>query len=637
MKIPDEKILTNLVSQIPKEKQKDIATAICNDYKKDIESRTEWEEKRDTWYKLWSCERDEKTDPWPNCSNVCIPMLATASNQFHARSYQAVFTPPGVVKTIPVAANDITRAKNVQEYMNWQIMYEMEEYEDIFDRLLQILPINGIHFKKLYWSKALQRPVTEHISPLDIVLPYNTKTLETARRIVHRLWLYKDQLEERKGQGIYENIDKLDEDPSTENDSDIKSTADKAQGVEQSEDDEKPRLILECHRNYSLDGNTQPYVFTTDHDSKTLLRVSKRKFTVGSEEKTLNYFIDYHFLPNPEGFYSFGFGHFLEQLNEMANTAFNQIFDAGRITNTPFGFYGRRAGFKKSKIKLIPGEMYEVDDAKQVYFPSMQKIDQVLFMVLGLIQQYTEQFTTVTELISGRQQKGVREPTATGQRDVIQQGLTTFAVMTKRIFRALRKELRLLMFMNQIFLPDAKEYRVMGDENKIAFPDIKREDFDGVKDVIPIGDPSYADRYTLKQEAITLYQLGMNNPYIVGNPDMGLEPQPKIIHHLWEDLVEQFEKKNKSHLVPELPEESITPEMENAKIMQGEYTKPKSGENHDLHIQVHSNFEKTEYFNNLSDEYKALHEKHGQATLAMKMQDEATMLRLGAQGGQTIQ
>jgi hypothetical protein len=92
----------------------------------------------------------------------------------------------------------------------------------------------------------------------------------------------------------------------------------------------------------------------------------------GNHQVVAEYFVDYHFLPNPEGYYSLGFGHFLQDLNEMANTAFNQIFDAGKLSNLPFGFYGRRAGVKKKTIKLYPGLMQEVEDAQQVYFPNMQ-------------------------------------------------------------------------------------------------------------------------------------------------------------------------------------------------------------------------------------------------------------------------
>ena len=631
---PDEKILGNLIDKIPDDVQEEIANAVCEEYNIDLKARSEWEEKRNRWYKLWACEREPKTDPWQDCSNVCIPMLATAANQFHARSYQSVFTPPGIVKCIPVSENDIKRSKNVEEFLNWQTLYEMEEYEDVFDRLLQILPINGIHFKKNYWRKDLQRPFSEHVSPLDLVLPYNTKTIETARRKVHRVWLYQDELEEREEMGIYANVDKLEEgSASTEDDSSIKASADKAQGVEKPHDDEKPRLILECHRKWKFSDGVEPYVFTVDYDTRTLLRAVSRNFKVGADETVLEYFTDYHFLPNPEGFYSFGFGHFLETLNEMANTAFNQIFDGGRLTNQPFGFYGRRAGIKMKNIKLSPGGMYEVDDASQVYFPNMQRIDQVLFMVLGMIQQYQEQFTSVTELLSGRQQKGVREPTASGTRDVIEQGLVTFAVMTKRIFRSLRKELRHIMAINQIFLPDSKEYRVMGSEDKIAFFDMKKEDMESVQDVIPIGDPSYANRYARRQEAMELYQAGMSNPYIVGNPEAGMKPQTQIVHQLWSDLVESYESKNKSQLVPDIPPEKISPEMENAKFMQGEYEEPKSGENHQEHMQVHALFEKGPYFETMPDEYKELHKKHGEETLAIMQQDQMMMQRLGGQGG----
>ena len=623
----------NLVSKIPEEKQKEIALDVITDHDSDWDSLTGWREKRDGWYKLWLCHREAKSEPWPGASNVCLPILASASSQFHARSYQSIFAPPGMVKTIPVAENDYKRSKNVEEYMNWQTMYEMEEYEDVFDRLLQLLPINGMAFKKLHYDKTLDRAVSEYISALDLILPYGTKTIETARRISHRIWLHYDQMMDRDESGIWENFDQIkNEQPQKRDESELKDTADKVAGQEPGTSPKKdlPHLTLEQHRKYDLgDGKRKPYIFTVNYDNTTLVRAVSRDFKVGATTKTMNYFIDYNFIPNPEGFYSFGFGHFLEPLIEMANTAFNQIFDSGKMTNMPFGFYGRRAGIKEKKIKLKPGLMTEVNDAKQVYFPNLQRVDQILFQVLGLIQQHIEQFTSTSDYLSGRESRGTKTPTAHGTLAIIEQGLVTFAVMTKRIFRSLRKELRLLMALNQLYLPDTKEYRIMGEEDKIAFPDIKKDDFGGVKDVIPIGDPSYASKLTRRQEAQELYQMLLQNPLIIGNPETGEGRNDRVIHEATSDLLDAYDKKNKSKLLPDLPDEVISPEMENAGFMQGDKKDPVMGENHKEHLQVHGEFAQSEFYVATPEEYKPLLADHINKTNAMMYQEQQMQKQAG--------
>lgn len=632
----NNKTLVNIVDDIPEDKQKIIVNEIIEDYQTDIDGRSSWEAKRDKWYKLWTCHREPKNNPWPGASNVCIPMLAAACNQFHARAYQSIFAPPGMVKTIPVGENDVNRAKNVEKYLNWQTLYEMEEYEEVFDRLLQMLPINGIHFKKLWWDSGNDRPQTVHRNAADIVLPYGTREIETARRIVDRIWLYYDELLDRKDQGLYStvNFDKIPpKEQGTRDDTDIKATADDVSGENEGNDPEIPRLILECHKTYDLGDKRKPYIFTVDRQGEILLRATKRTYKKGAEKITLNHFIDYHFIPNPEGFNSLGFGHFLEPLTEMANTGFNQIFDSGSLSNTPFGFYGRRAGIKSRQIPLKPGHMQEVEDASQVFFPSMQRVDQVLFQVLGLIQQYVEQFTSTSDYLSGRESKGTKTPTASGTLAIIEQGLVTFAVMTKRVFRSVRKELRLIMLMNQIYLSDTKQYRVMGGEDEIAFNDIKAEDFESVQDIIPIGDPSYASRQIRQQEAMQKYQVLMSSPLIAGNPDLGMKPNLKSMHEALSDVLDTFDTKNKNKLLPPLPEESLTPEMENSMFMQGDYVSPKPGENHQQHIQVHTNFTQTLYFKSLSKDYKQLVVQHMQETAQLAYIEEQERAKMGAQQG----
>ena len=638
----------NLVNNISVEERLEIARTIMEDYNADISDRSGWEEKRNKYYKLWACIRDKKDTPWIGASNVCIPMLATACQQFHARSYQAVFAPPGMVKTMPVGKNDIKSARRIEKFLNWQTRYDMEEYEEVMDELLQLLPINGTAFKKLYWDAEGEKPLSEYISALDIVIPYKTKRLKSARRIVHRLHKHYDDINDNIDSGYYNwDLDEympLAKDSTDKNESSLFYTAEEIEGIYNSRSTENPHLILECHKKLKLDSDEKrmPYIFTVDYDTGILLRVTSRIY----DDKELCHFIDYHFIPNPEGFYSLGFGHFLENLNEMANTAFNQIFDCGSMSNIPFMFYERKAGIKKRDIKLRPGGSFEVKDANSIKFPQMQRLDQTLFQVLGVIQQYTEMFTSTSEYLSGRESKGTKTPTAHGTLAIIEQGLVTFAVMTKRIFRSLRRELRLISDLNQINLKDSKEFMVM-DGNEIAFPKIKEGDFNSHYRVSPIGDPSYASKGSRRAESIELYNLlsggmgGQPNPFIWGTPtgedgQGGTPPNMEAIWALTDDVLDSYDKPNKRVILKELPDTPISPEEENAMFAQGDYETPKQGEDHEYHKQVHIAFMQTPVYVLMNEKYRELLDKHLEDTIRVQYLEQAQQKQLGGGGQQNV-
>lgn len=623
----------NLAEDIKKEERQKIAQEICQQYRIDILGRKDWEEKREKYYKLWLCKRDPKNTPFPNAANICIPMLAVACNQFHSRAYQAFTSPPQWVKGMPVEENDVKNATVVEQYMNWQLMYDMDTFESEMDKLLLYVPINGTGFKKLFYDAKNERPVSEYVSAMDVILPYRTRSIETARRIIHRVWLHYDELKLRaeKDKDFYIDFDKITEGSGAyeEGSNPMQQVKDDV-GTSTANTEEHPKLILECHKIYPLKkGIYQPYIFTVDYESETLLRVTSRLLKIGNKEQTLNHFIDYHFIPNPEGYYSLGFGHFLEVLNEMANTAFNQIFDSGRLSNQPFGFYGRRAGVKKRELKLWPGRMEEVEDASQIYFPNMQRVDQTLFQILGLIQQYAEQFTSLSDYLLGRESRGTKTPTASGTLAIIEQGLILYSVMIKRLFTSFKKELRLIYLLNQFNLPKEKQYRVLGQDNRLAFPKIKRVDFDGHVDIIPIGDPSYASRLTRRQEAQEVYSMLLANPLIgASNPNIQIQ-NPQAILEATKDLLETYDKKDIQKFLPKLPEPMMSPEAENALFIQGDPHEPQTGEDHKNHLTVHLNFRRTSYYELMSEEKKELLKKHINKTVALMYQEQSLQGALG--------
>jgi hypothetical protein len=249
--------------------------------------------------------------------------------------------------------------------------------------------------------------------------------------------------------------------------------------------------------------------------------------------------------------------------------------------------------------------------------------------VLGLIQQYSEQFTSTSDYLMGRESKGTKTPTAHGTLAIIEQGLVTFAVMTKRMFRSLRKELKLLLSLNQLFCPESKQYRVMEDTKRMPFPSIKRADFDGVYDVIPIGDPSYASKESRRNEIMQAYQIAMQNPLVIGNPETGEGSNPKAIHTITSAVFEEFDVLRQKNILPELPPEPVPPESENAMMMQGDTVEPTPQEDIKTHMETHQRFVQGPWFRDMPDDYKKLVIQHMQKTKQMAYEVEQSRQNLG--------
>lgn len=617
----------NLAKNLTEDERKEIARKVIAAYKTDKMGRGAWEERRKRFYKLWMTEREPKNTPWPGASNVCLPLLAIACNQFHARSYQAMFTPANFLKCIPIGENDQGRAKSVEAFMNWQLLYDVEHYEEEFDKLLLGVPINGMGFKKISWDFKNERPVTEYVSPLHLVLPYKTRWLDHSRRYTHEIWKHYDELERiaEEKEDRYIDFDNVQKGGSAEEYEE--PLEDEAMNEpEAHESDEKPNLILEQGLYHKLKNNktAAPYLATVDIGSETLLRLTSRVLKHKDQEVIFNSFVDYHFFPNINGYYSFGFGHFLEQLNEMANTAFNQIFDSGRLSNQPFGFYGRRAGIRRKTIPLHPGIMTEVADAQQIYFPNMQRVDQVLFQVLGLLEQYTQQFTSTGDYLLGRESRGTKTPTASGTLAIIEQGLVLYNTMIKRLFRGLKKEFELIALFNQINLGEKKQYIVMEDVNNIAFKQTKRKDFDARMHIIPVGDPSYASKLTRRQEAAEVYQGILTNPLYVETGKIMVKDE-RALYEATKAWLETYDRKDIRSLLPKVKEQPKSPEQENAMFMQGDYVDPVEGEDVVHHLEVHERFKKTEFYKQMDDEDKKLLDKHIRATKALAYKAQKTM------------
>jgi chaperonin GroES len=509
-----------------------IGQMVHEGYTTDLRSRASWEDKIEDWTKLALQIPEEKTFPWVGAANVKYPLITTAALQFSARAYPALLpgTKPirGRVIGYDEDGSKTERAIRIGKHMSYQILEEMEDWEEEMDRLLFALPIMGCLFKKTYFDSVKGVNASEIVYPKELVVNYWAKNLEEADRITHVLKMSENDIYERVQGGIYidQELEKSDSKLRQ-----LKTVTDEANGTQQpQQDDTTPYVILEQCLYLDLDGDgyKEPYIVTIDEASTKVLRIVPRfgeeEIQYASKNKILritptNYYTKFSFIPSPDGgFYDIGFGVLLGPINETINTLINQLLDSGTISNMQAGFISKGIRIKGGNKSFTPGEWKTVnsigDDLRKGLVPlPVREPSQVLFSLLGMMVESGEKLSSVTEVMTG--DIPGQNTKATVAMAAIEQGMKVFSSIYKRIHRSLSKEYKKLFKLNSIFLPEEAYFNIL-DIGQEGAAQIKQQDYAlGDIDVLPTSDPNIAteEQKISKVQALgDLLQLGTINP-----------------------------------------------------------------------------------------------------------------------------
>jgi chaperonin GroES len=495
-----------------------IGHRVVLEYEMDRQSRQEWEKRMEDSMKLALQVVEQKSFPWPNASNVKFPLITIAALQFHARAYPALIPGKDIVKcrvnTVDPDGMKTLRAQRIEEHMSYQLLEQDEEWEDQMDKVLISTPIIGCSFKKTYFSQRIKGNKSDMVLARDLVVDYWTKSLETATRITHVLYMNNNDLHERIARGLYREVDL--QRPQAK---DPHPGLDKQQGIYPSnEDPQIPYEVLEQHRYIDLDGDgyAEPYIVTVAKDSKKVLRILAN-FYEGNIERVNGtiayispeqYFTKFSFIPSPDGgFYDLGFGVLLGPLNESINTLVNQLIDAGTMSVTAGGFLGRGLKIRGGNQSFAPLEWKHVettgDDIRKNVFPlPVREPSQVLFTLLSLLINYGERIGSATEIMVG-ENPGQNTPAETS-RNMVEQGMKIFTGIFKRVHRSLKQELRKHYRLNQLYLDKQVTF---GSKKVLA------EDYAGpIEDITPTADPNVVSDSQRLMQAQAVLQAAHGSP-----------------------------------------------------------------------------------------------------------------------------
>jgi hypothetical protein len=586
----------NLNELLPEEDTDAMGNQLQQDYMEYKMSRKEWERAYIEGLSLLGFKYTNRTEPFQGASGATHPVLAEAVTQFQALAYKELLPADGPVRTMVMGKSDPQKemqAQRVKNFMNYQIMDQMKEYESDFDQMLFYLPLSGSTFKKVYYDDLLGRAVSKFVPADDLIVPYTATSLDDAESVIHVVKMSENELRKQMVSGFYSDIELTK--PTDTNTNDLEEKEREVEGVTKSQRTEALYTILECHVNLDLEGFEDlgpdgeptgiklPYVVTIEEGSRKVLSI-RRNFAPNDPKKNkIQYFVHFKFLPGL-GFYGLGLIHMIGGLSRTATAALRQLLDAGTLSNLPAGFKQRGVRVKDDAANIQPGEFKDVDtpggNLKDAFvFLPYKEPSATLLQLMGIVVQAGQRFASIADMQvgDGNQQAAVGTTVA-----LLERGSRVMSAIHKRLYVGLKQEFKLLAKIFGESLPPEYPYDVPG-----ASRNVKATDFDARVDVLPVADPnifSMSQRVSLAQEQL---RLATSNP------------QMHNMYMAYRGMYEAIGVKDIDRVLPPPPpNQPKDPALEHIDAMGGKPFQAFPGQDHRAHITAHLNFMASNFVRN---------------------------------------
>ena len=574
----------NLADELEEDILNDISDEVIKNFEDCRASRSDWEQTYVNGLDLLGFKYEDRTEPFQGSSGATHPVLAEAVTQFQALAYKELMPAGGPVRTQIIGLetpDKVKQSQRVKEFMNYQLMIEMKEYEPEFDQMLFNLPLSGSTFKKVYYDAVLGRCVSKFVPAEDLYVPYTSTSLDDTDCIIHKVKMTKNDLIQNQLAGLYRDID-LDGNENYENDQ-VSEKKDELSGVDPKNDD--VYTILEAHIHLEIEGLEDidpktgestgikfPYIVTLDEGSGEVLSITKNWDEQDQLKKRRDYFVHFKFLPGL-GFYGFGLIHMIGGLSRTATAALRQLLDAGTLSNLPAGFKMRGIRVRDEAQPLQPGEFRDVDapggrldDAFKIL--PFKGPDNTLLQLMGVVVSAGQRFASIADLQVGDGNQSAAVGTTVA---LLERGSRVMSAIHKRIYAAMKNEFNLLEKVFTTYLPPFYPYDVVGGQNQIY-----KTDFDQKVDIIPVADPnifSQTQRIAIAQSEL---QIAMSNP------------QLHNVYHAYRHLYEALGVKDVDLVLPPPPvPQAMDPSTENVLALNGKKIQAFPKQDHQAHMKAH--------------------------------------------------
>jgi chaperonin GroES len=539
--------ISNLAEELEDDKLTEIGNQVVKRFNDDKQSRSDKLKTLEEIVKLSLSITDEKSFPWPGASNTIFPLISTAVMDFGSKCSPEILRDDFIVKAKVIGKDDGTplysvggekminpetnepilkdvsakqkRGDRVSTVMNYQLTESIDNWCENTDKLTISLAATGTMFRKTFYNG--KKIVSELIYPDKLFVHDQTVDFDLAPK-THVQELYDVEIQRKIRSGFFKEF-VYSEESSDSVAALLQNDLSNSQNEGSNDTNSGLHIFLEqcCWLDLDEDGLDEPYVVTAHQSSNTVVRIAPLfdKSDIEKEGDKIisisykNPYTVFNFIPSPDGsFYGVGLGHLLFNINKGVNSSINQLTDAGTLQNTGGGFIAKSLKIRGGAFKMKPNEYKMVDSFGSSIRDSIVSLptpepSQTLFALLGFLTQAGKELGSLKDSLTGENAANVQ---ATTMMALVEQGITQFRSIYKRIYRSLKKEFKLIYSINGKHLSQ-KEYADILDE-AIAEVDVKADFSKGGFDIVPVADGASITNTQRVAKAGFLMQF-MNDPF----------------------------------------------------------------------------------------------------------------------------
>lgn len=453
------------------------------------------------------------------------------------------------------------RAERVAHHMSYQLGFQDRNYKSDKDALFLGVALQGSFFTKTYFSDRLRRFKVDNVRPTDLIVNYNVGPIriEDVRRKSHIIYTTVGETDEaarrgfltspaiscqQEGKSLY-NV-KVDE---------ATNTNEPAYSLKR----DRPAILVEQHLYLDIDGEGyRPYIVTFDLANKKVKRltINWEADKLGNPLKDfeqIQYFTHYKYRENPDGFYGFGLGQDIGDLNSAINIMLRQTMDSATLAThgNNSGFISDRLGLEGDEIELTFGKFRKIPDTVGDLKNAVMTMDfkgpsEVLPTLMEFLDTRAGRMASTNEATTGTMDKVV-QPTALLSQ--IEQSLENFSSVQMRIADAIGDELQKIYRINQKYLPFV-DYYMINDAPEM----ITRADYADDMLIQPIFDPKFSTQGQKVARSQAVAQVVMQNPMST--------QRPQVMDAITRRQLEALDVENIDELVPPVEPQRIDDQME---------------------------------------------------------------------------
>ena len=334
-----------------------------------------------------------------------------------------------------------------------------EYYPDTSHMLLWGVYLGGSGFKKIYRCPMRRRPVSESVSPENLIVSDTMKDMRSCARLTHQIEMRPSVMQRMKLLGAYRDTPATTPSPLT-----ATAVAQSVAGIQGT--DPSPHTKRDADRPYTLwesqceldlpdyapgkfkgESIPLPYLVTLDKDSREVLAIRRDWNEDDEDAQRKRLYVKYPYVPGP-GFYGTGLGHILGNCSAAMTAAWREALDAGMFANFPAFLMAKLGGRQNTsdfRLSAGTGAAIETNGMPIGNIVSNLPYRDVTPGLLSLIDKITAQAKELGGVADIPASEGVANVPVGTMIAAIEQATKVMAAAHKGMHQAQAEELQMLV------------------------------------------------------------------------------------------------------------------------------------------------------------------------------------------------